>query len=115
MAVERFNWRTERQMDVTINYNVIETSFGDGYKQVSADGINNKTEQYGVRINAKTKIAKEILAFFDRHKGVKSFLWEPPLGQLGLYTCLDPKPQAQGGDLWLITGTFIRSYASLEV
>lgn len=115
MAVRRFSWKTERDMDTTIEYTVIETQFGDGYKQVTADGINNKKETYGIRVHAKSDVAKAIMQFFNDHKGVKSFIWEPPLGSLGLYRCLDPKPSPQGGDLWLITGTFVRDYASIAV
>lgn len=115
MAVQRFRWMTEREMDTTIEYTVIETQYGDGYKQVSADGMNNKKEQYGIRVHAKSAVAREILKFFDEHKGVRSFIWQPPLGDLGLYRCINPKPEPQGGDLWLITGTFIRDYASMGV
>lgn len=111
---ETFTWRVERDLDPTIDFRVITAQFGDGYKQTSADGINNKNEQYAVKINAYENVAKDIIAFFDRQQGWKSFFWTPPLGQLGLYTCTDAKPTAQGGGLYVITGTFVKSYASLS-
>lgn len=113
MAVKTFNWMTEREMDTTITYRVIETKFGDGYTQTATEGINTKDQQYAIRVNAKSKVASEIMDFFDEHQGYKAFLWKPPLGKLALYRCVDPTPKAQGGDLWLITGTFVKSYASI--
>ena len=113
MAVQTFSWRVERNITPSINYRVIETQFGDGYKQVSADGINTKDEQYAIRVNARTNVAKQIIAFFDFHNGVKSFLWTNPLGNLGLYTCADATPTYMGGDLYVITGTFVKSYSSM--
>lgn len=112
--VKTFTWEVERGVDPTINYKVIEAQFGDGYKQTTADGINNKEEQYAIRTHAKTAVASEIMAFFDEHAGCKSFLWKPPLGQLSLFTCVDPKPVYQGGDLYVITATFVKSYASIS-
>lgn len=109
-----FKWRIERDIDATINYRVIETQFGDGYKQTSADGINTKNEQYAIKVHAYNEDATEIMAFFDEHQGWKSFFWTPPLGKLGLYTCVDPKPTPQGGGLYTITGTFVKSYSSMS-
>lgn len=113
MAVKTFTYKVEREVTPDISFKVVETQFGDGYKQISSDGINNKEESYSITTNAYEVKAKEILAFFDELKGVKSFFWTPPLGKLGLYTCTDPKAVPQGGGLYVITGTFVRSYASM--
>jgi phage-related protein len=113
MAVEQFTWLVEREVDPTIDYRVVEAQFGDGYAQTSSDGINNKSEEYAIRVHAKEADAKLIMAFFDRHKGTKSFIWQPPLGKLSLFTCKNPTPKAQGGGLYLITGTFKKAYASM--
>lgn len=110
--VDTFKWRVERDVDATIEYKIIETQFGDGYKQTSTDGINTKSEQYAITVHAYEDEAKEIMAFFDKQKGWKSFFWTPPLGELSLYTCTDPKPSAQGGGLYTITATFVKSFAS---
>lgn len=113
MAVETFTWRMERDVGIKIEYRVIETQFGDGYAQISADGINTKNESYVVTVHAHEDKAKEIMAFFDRNKGAKSFFWTPPLGTIGLFTCKDPTPSAKGGGLYTITGTFIKVFASI--
>lgn len=110
--VETFTWKVEREVDPTIEYRVIEAQFGDGYKQSSADGINTENAQYAIKVNAYKLEAKQIMDFFNRHKGYRSFFWTPPLGDLSLYTCTDPKPVEQGGGLYTITGTFVKSFSA---
>lgn len=110
--VEEFKWRVERDVDPTINYRVIETKFGDGYAQTSTEGINTKDEQYVIKVHGNESEVKTIMAFFDRHAGWKSFLWRPPLGNLGLYRCVNPKPKPEGGGLYSVTGTFVKGFAS---
>lgn len=112
MAVETFKWKVERNIAPSIEYRVIETKFGDGYMQLSADGINTKDAQYTIRVHARRTEAQEIMDFFDRHKGIKSFFWKPPLESLGLYVCRDPNWNDEGGGLYSITGTFRKVYAS---
>ena len=115
MAIETFKWRAESGVNIKIEYRTVETQFGDGYAQISTDGINTKNESYGVTVNAFEDKAREIMAFFDRHKGSKSFLWTPPLGELSLFTCKDPTPVNKGGRLYTITGTFVKAFASMGV
>jgi phage-related protein len=116
MATKKFTWRVEKAVAMPAKYRSIVTQFGDGYEQTTADGINTKDEQYSVRIPAKNETeAKEIMAFFDEHNGVRSFAWTPPLGSLSLFKCADPDPQHQGGDVWVITATFKRSFSNVEI
>ena len=115
MAVETFKWKVESGVAADIGYRVVETQFNDGYAQISADGINTKNESYSVKVHALAKEAKVIMAFFDRHKGVKSFFWTPPLGEIGLYTCKNPNPSDKGGGLYTISGTFVKVYSSMGV
>lgn len=107
-----FKWRIERDVDTTNTYRVIEAQFGDGYKQTSTEGINTTNLEYALKLHAYENTAKEIMAFFNEHAGWKSFFWTPPLGELGLYTCTNPKPSAEGGGLWSISATFVKSYSA---
>lgn len=109
---QTFTWRVERSVTPTVEYRVVETQFGDGYKQTSADGINTKNEQYAITTHASASVAKLIRKFFDDHKGVRSFFWTPPLGELTLYTCKDPNFMQLAPDLYSITGTFVRTFSS---
>lgn len=108
-----FKWRIERAPTASIKFRTVEVQFGDGYKQVSTDGINNKDESYAVSMNATESVAKDIMNFFNEHAGSKSFLWKPPLGELGLYLCADPTPVQKSTNLYVITGTFVRTYSSI--
>lgn len=113
MAIKTFHWKIENNFQANIAYRVIETQFGDGYAQISSDGINNKNESYSIKVHAMEKDAKTIMDFFDEHKGSKSFLWTPPLGEIGLYTCKDPTPRNEGGLLYSISGTFVKVFSSM--
>ena len=110
--VKTFTWQVERDIDPTIKYRAVEIQFGDGYKQTTADGINIKDESYAFKVHAYETEAKVIMAFFDEHQGWKSFFWTPPLGTIGLYKCTDPKPSPQGGGLYAISGTFVKSFSA---
>ena len=111
--VDVFKWPVERAPSATIEFRVTTTQFGDGYKQLSSDGIYTKNESYAVSVNATASEAKLIMAFFDKHMGVKSFLWRPPLGELALFTCADPTPSQRSTNLYVITGTFVKSFSSV--
>lgn len=110
-----FRWPVERAPAATIKFRTVVAQFGDGYKQVSSDGINTKDESYAVSVNADLKTAQDIMDFFDLHNGTKSFLWKPPLGKLSLFTCEDPTPVQKSTNLFVITGTFIKSFSSRGV
>ena len=112
--VKTFKWRIERAISPTLEFRVITSQFGDGYAQTSSDGINNLAESWDITLPASLRDARDIRNFFLEHKGVKSFLWTPPLGDLGLYTCANPSYVPQSTQLYVITGTFVRSYSSLS-
>lgn len=58
---------------------IFKASFGDGYEQRIALGINNLAEEYSVSFNNRTKDEiDDIMAFFDYMKGVSSFLFTIP-------------------------------------
>lgn len=112
MATETFRWPTESGESPDIKYRVKETKFGDGYTQTYAEGINNKEESYTIKVTCRKSQAVEILDFFDRQAGWKSFFWTSPLGTLGLYRCQDPKHVNIGGDKYSITGTFVKAFSA---
>lgn len=113
--IKTFTWKVERGVDPTLEYQVISSQFGDGYKQTSSEGINTRLEQYAITVHAFKEEARQIMQFFDEHQGWKSFFWTPPLGNLSLFTCVDPKPVEQGGGLYVITGTFVKSYSAAQI
>lgn len=57
---------------------------------------------------------KEIIAFLDRHRGVKAFLWSTPLCELGFYKCNGYKPGHRGGNQPLILSSEHRAEVHLR-
>ncbi|HCN45047.1 MAG TPA: phage tail protein [Pseudomonas sp.] len=109
MTVETFRWPTSRGETPDINYRVRESRFGGGYRQVVGDGPNNKEDSYPVTVTGTKAVVRQVMDFFDRHAGAKAFLWTTPLGDLGLFTCADPKPTPVGGGRFKVTATFERA------
>ena len=108
MTIEQFTWPIERASEPEIKYRVRESRFGGGYRQVVGDGPNNKEDSYFITVACTTTQTRQIMAFFDRHAGAKAFLWATPLGELGLFTCADPKPTPLGGGRFRVSATFGR-------
>jgi phage-related protein len=58
---------------------VLKISFGDGYEQRIADGINSLAENYSLTFNNRTKEAiDDIVLFLDTQKNVNKFLFTMP-------------------------------------
>lgn len=110
MAIETFTWPTQPGDSPTITYRIRTSQFGEGYKQVSADGPNNKEQSFPITFTGMKAQAQEIMAFLDRHAGATAFLWTPPLGGVGLYTCVNPVPTPVGGMVYKITATFEQAF-----
>lgn len=110
MATETFTWSTQRGETPEINYRVRESKFGGGYRQVVGDGPNNKEDSYPITVTGTKAQVRKIMEFFDRHAGAKAFLWSTPLGDLGLFTCADPKPTPVGGGRFKVSATFARAF-----
>ncbi|NMZ20017.1 phage tail protein [Pseudomonas rhodesiae] len=72
--------------------------------------FNNRSQSWPVTFTGLKPRIKEIMDFIDRHKGSKGFLWEPPLGELGLYKCNGYKPVHRGGQVYAITATFQQTF-----
>lgn len=78
MATETFTWERQRGAAGKITYRVIETKFGDGYAQVVPDGLNTEVQSWPLTFEGGLVEMRQILSFFKRHKGAKSFYWTPP-------------------------------------
>lgn len=108
--IETFTWPTETRADGDVTFAQRVTPFGDGYKQIAGDGINAERQSWPIACVGSKAVALEIANFLRRHGAGKAFLWTPPLGDLGLYTCSGFKPINLGGDAWRITATFDQTF-----
>ncbi|KPE40985.1 phage tail protein [Pseudomonas aeruginosa] len=84
--------------------------FGDGYKQLVSEGLNSKSQSWPVSITGPAATIKAAMDFLDRHAGARAFLWTPPLGGLGFYTCAGYRPVNLGGRVYRLTATFEQAF-----
>lgn len=91
-----------------------EVQFGDGYRQVSGDGINSEKESWPLTFSGPWHFIEPIVEFLREHNGHRSFQWRNPLYQLGLYTAgkytVTPTFSNAQGRNYILTVTFTRSY-----
>lgn len=110
MTIETFSWPTQHGESPDISYRVRVSQFGDGYKQVVGDGLNNKSQSFPITYTGSKSVVLQIMAFFDRHAGARAFLWTNPLGSLGFYMCQKPVPTPMGGGAFKITAVFEQAF-----
>ncbi|WP_447717261.1 phage tail protein [Pluralibacter gergoviae] len=86
MAIEAFAWRIQAasQSATKSTDNIRKVQFGDGYSQVSGNGINEEALSYEFSFSGDPQTALDIYAFLRRHK-TKSFSFKPPFGDLALW------------------------------
>ncbi|MEL2282405.1 phage tail protein, partial [Klebsiella pneumoniae] len=63
----------------TFNFRVRKAQFGDGYAQVSGDGINPRSQDWERSFVGTEDYIRPIKQFFGRHAGPRAFQWPPPL------------------------------------
>ncbi|MFY2030553.1 phage tail protein [Achromobacter xylosoxidans] len=103
---ERFTWRATGQPAGTVTYRRIVARFGDGYRQVVGDGINNRVQSWPVQIQGDRAEIMAAMEFLDRHSGVRSFLWTPPVGEEGYYEVSSFSLTPVGGTVYTLSATF---------
>lgn len=86
MTIETFTWKIQAagQPALKIRDTIRRVQFGDGYSQVSGDGIHPETLTFDFSFTGKAETALEIFNFLRRHK-TKSFSFKPPFGDLALW------------------------------
>ena len=108
--METFTWSAQVGAQGETSYRVRRAQFGDGYEQVAGDGINNETQSWPLTFKGKTSAIQPIRDFLRRHEGRKTFLWTPPMGELGLYRCESFRLIPHGAGVYSLTATFEQAY-----
>lgn len=111
MAIETFTWCPRINAEGTVTHRNRQAQMGDGYKQTAGDGINPRSQEWDLTFVGDEDYISQIKAFIDRHGGVKSFQWKPPLEPLGLYKCNTYKPLAIGGNKHSLSAKFTESFS----
>lgn len=81
---DTFTWRTRKTAQGTESVRTLQAQFGDGYKQVSGTGINDKSETWDLDWTGKRSDAAVLRAFLLSHV-TTSFWWTNPWGEKKLY------------------------------
>jgi phage-related protein len=110
MALETFTWSPRVNPTQTVTFRKRKAQFGDGYEQVSGDGLNPRSQQWELNFVGAQTYIEEIKGFLDRQGGTKAFQWKPPLEALGLYRCEEFKPAPMGGGNYSLSATFIQAF-----
>ena len=109
--VPLFNFPVQANDTGSKEYLIRTAQFGDGYAQVSGEGINSSKETWAITFSGQIAKVQEVIAFLDERQGYKSFAWKNPFGQLGLYRAAkwDIIPYAR--DVFRLTTTFEQAFA----
>lgn len=106
-----FTWVPDYGASLKPKVRVRNISFGDGYMQRSADGINpiNRNPQLTFS-NRTDSQADAIIAFLEARGGVEAFDFTPPGATAGKYICQDWDRVQVSYDVATVTATFIQVF-----
>ncbi|MCS6766647.1 MAG: phage tail protein [Candidatus Protistobacter heckmanni] len=86
MAV--FTWTPSVGASVAMKPAVRRVTFGDGYEQRLAFGLNTQAEVWNLEFRGRTTAdASDIDAFLRARGAVDAFDWTTPTGTAGKFTC----------------------------
>lgn len=113
MTIETFMWPTQVAGQPATEYSrtIRKVQFGDGYSQVSEDGINSERIKFPYSYRGPLETAIVIRDFCRRHC-VRSFIWAPIHSEKGLYR-VDPESirmVPNGRTQATITATFEQAF-----
>jgi phage-related protein len=72
-----FNYQPSYNVSITKAPRIKAVSFGDGYQQRVADGINNTPQQWALNFQASKDDIIAIDAFLSARNGLLAFTWTP--------------------------------------
>lgn len=110
MAIETFTWEPDDEAGGESTLRTRKSQFGDGYAQVSSDGLNGETDSWSLAFGGLAEEIGPPLTFIRRHRGARSFLWTNPEGVLGMYRCETFRQQRKPGGVVLLSATFERAF-----
>lgn len=116
MTIDTFIWPTQVGSQPATEYNrtVRKAQFGDGYKQISEDGINSETIKFPFSYRGPLTTALAIRDFCRSHCS-KPFIWSPPHGDKGLYRVSPDSIRMlpNGKTQATISATFEQAYSAM--
>lgn len=96
----------------TDSTNVNEAKFGDGYTQLSSNGINNNSETWELTYTGEKEEIVKVRTFLNSHI-IHSFKWINPYGEEKLYRVVNKSIESEfvGGKVVSLSFQFVQSYA----
>ena len=77
--METFTFVPSYSSDVTAEPGVDTVSYGEGYQQRRAKGINNNPLAFNLMFTGTTDVDRNaLIAFLTARGGVEAFIWAPP-------------------------------------
>lgn len=85
--METLNFQPDWGLSMERKPELMKISFGDGYEQVGAKGLNHNRRIYSAVFSGTKEKIEQIEAFFNRQGGYKVFNWTPYSGEAGKFRC----------------------------
>lgn len=110
MVVPVFNFPVQANDAGDREYLTRNAQFGDGYEQVSGEGINSSRDTWSITYSGKIDDVRLVREFLDERKGRLSFLWRNPFGELSMYRASKYNIVPYSRDVLRLTTTFTQSF-----
>lgn len=107
MAVLTFSYTPSYSATESSKPNTRVVRFGDGYEQRLSYGLQNDLKTWQLRFDYRSDDETEnIRAFLEARRGVDSFSWTNPYGEVAYYVCEEWSVEHAGCNLNNIQATF---------
>lgn len=109
--METFTYQRQAGAVATVHYRTRDTQFGDGYSQHLGDGLNNRVEIWPLQFEGGLTAMQDVIDFFDRHAGYKSFYWTPPTSSVPLmYRVANISITSSGAGVYRVAAEFTQVF-----
>jgi len=89
----------------------LESHFGDGYSQRTADGINTNPREWDVSFAFDSEATMDTIDdFFETKAGVTAFTWTPPGKPEGTFICSEWNRSYPEKTRSIITAVFLQVF-----
>jgi phage-related protein len=109
--IQTFTWAPAPEPQGDTTFNVSKATFGDGFEQSAANGINNQSDSWPLTFTGAYDKIAAIKAFLDDKQGYKAFYWTPPMGAQALFKCEKYSRVAHTGTVFTLTAQFDQKFA----
>ncbi|CAB4180551.1 COG4718 Phage-related protein [uncultured Caudovirales phage] len=107
-----FTYAPDDGADKDTKPRVLAAQFGDGYEQVTGDGINTLQSEWQVTFTRDSATIDTIESFLDTKAGVTSFTWTPPGMSEIRVRCRDYRRSLAAYGWHRLSATFKRVFAT---